>query len=161
MSRRVRWGSIAGAIGVVNRRGAALAVLFAALLSSVGGCGGGDSLSPEIDCAGVIGFPFVVLDPTPPGVQGYQVAKGASIQIAASLSRVTEAEPAFNVQQGWYCVTTASVPATGTVIFSTTDTDIVQLAAGGVIHGLVEGFATITARSANPVAETVFGVHVQ
>ena len=136
-------------------------VLGALAVLTAGACGGGDSLAPEIDCDTVIGFAFIVLDPAPPGIQGYAVAEDAEIHVAASVHLVTEAEPAFNQLQGWYCVTTASIPAAGTVMFSTTDTDIVRLDPGGIIHGLAEGFATITARSTNPATETTFGVRVE
>ena len=136
-------------------------LLGALVLLSAGACGGGDSLSPGIDCDAVIGVPFIVLDPVPPGIQGYQVAEGADIQVTAAVRLVTESEATYDALQGWYCVTKASIPAAATVLFETMNTNVVRLDPGGVIHGLAEGFATITARSTNPVAQTTFGVQVQ
>jgi hypothetical protein len=118
-----------------------------------------DILEPNVDCADAIGAVFIELQPSEP-TQTYGVNVGDSIQVVGALRRVDASEPTFNPQQGWSCRTTASSAIGGTVAFTTADTAVVGLLAGGWIRGRQAGWALVTAESTAPPATESFGVIV-
>jgi len=140
------------------RRPLASLTLAAIAASSLSACSD-KTFGPNVDCTDV-GFVFIELNPEPTGIESYDVNAGESIQVVASLRQVTASEPSFNPLQGWSCRTTASAPVSGTVAFSTTNTDIVRLDPGGWIRGLSHGSATVTAASTSPAVSITFGVFV-
>jgi hypothetical protein len=146
--------------GVVRIRPSVQSLCAGVLAAGLAACD--DSISdPAIDCRVFEGLVFIELAPAPSGTfVDYQVNVGDSIQVSGSLHRVDRAEPAFNVQQGWSCRTTASSPVSGTVSLSTTSSEIVQLRPGGWIRGLIPGLAIVTASSTEPAASADIGVLV-
>jgi hypothetical protein len=116
---------------------------------------------PNVDCSGAVGFVLIGLLPEPGEFfADYEVRIGDSIQVVGSLHRITEAYPTFNVQQGWTCQVTATTQIPGTVNFSTTDTQVVELLPAGWIRGLSVGQATIVATSPQTSSERTFYVRV-
>ncbi|HUF30045.1 MAG TPA: hypothetical protein VMM77_05210 [Gemmatimonadaceae bacterium] len=135
-----------------------LLLLYASTFAAVG-CSA-DAFAPP-ECDGAIGVIFVDLQPPPSGTfLDYTVDVGDSIRVTGSLRRVDDSEAIFNPQQGWSCTTSASSQVGGTLIFSTLDTTLVRLSAGGWIRGLSQGTALVTASSTSPAASTDIAVLV-
>lgn len=108
------------------------------------------SSDPPIDCNSYHGY-FIEFQPAPTGViYDYQINVGDSVRITATVRREDSATPAFNPQQGWYCVTTTSSPVSAVVTFTTSDTHLLRIGANGWIRGLSFGSATVVASSVNP-----------
>jgi hypothetical protein len=147
---------------LTKSRARAIAVLCCtvAAAAAVAACSD-DVFAPTIDCDDVIGVIFIELaPPSSSEFLDYTVDVGDSLQVSASLRRVDASEEVFNPQEGWSCTTTASSSVAGAVAFSTPDSTIVRLLAGGWIRGLQVGTAFVAASSTSPVANTEFSVRV-
>jgi hypothetical protein len=120
------------------------------------GCGG-KVLEPNVDCSRMVGQVSIELQPRLSGLW-YEVSVGDSIRITASLHRTTQAEPVWDL--GWTCAVTSKTPVSGTVNFSTDDTQVISLGTGGWIRGLSRGLAGVTASSQQAAYPLSFGVFV-
>lgn len=140
-----------------------LCLISLAILAGTGGvvsCGNSTS-EPEENCDGLVGLLFIELVPPPSGTfSDYEVRVGDSIQLRPVVHRVDAARRTFNPQQGWYCVTSASSPATGVVTLTTNDVALVRLNPNGWVRGLSRGFAVVFAASPAAPATVWIGVEV-
>jgi hypothetical protein len=121
----------------------------------------GETTFEPPDCSSLVGLHFIELEPAWEGYSPYyRIDVRDSIQLSGSLHRVDAATATFNPQGGWSCATAASSPVSGVVGFTTTNTDLLRISAGGWIHGLEVGSAVVTASSSQPAASVEISILV-
>lgn len=137
------------------------AVVLAAGVPLIAACSSSSISEPNVDCDSYVGTILIALQPEPTGpFSSYEVTIGDSVQVVGSLQRVTAAAPSFHIQGGWTCVTTATAPVVGTVIFTTANTDVIELRPNWWIRGLSAGLAIVSATSPQTPFSQTFGVTV-